>query len=109
MGASTEPTYSRKLTKLDGKLEWSKPAVQLEREIRAYAGWPKSYANVNGIDCVITKARIINESGTPGTLKVLDKNLVVFCKEAALVIELLKPAGKKEMSGQAYLAGHPLK
>jgi len=31
-----EPTYSRKLTKADGQLDWTKPAIQLEREVRAY-------------------------------------------------------------------------
>src|SRR5262249_45964550 len=42
MGIPTEPSYSRKLTKEDGIIDWKKPAEQIEREIRAFADWPKS-------------------------------------------------------------------
>lgn len=103
---SKEPSYTRKLTKSDGVIDWSKPAQQIEREIRAYTGWPKSRTTLNEIDCVITKASVINKSGKPGEYCIDNKSLYVFCKENALNIELLKPSGKKEMSIEAFLAGY---
>ena len=39
-------SYSRKLVKEDGLVDWQKPAEVLEREVRAYAGWPKSRAKI---------------------------------------------------------------
>lgn len=54
-------TYSRKLTKSDGKIDWQKSANQIEREVRAYAGWPKSKTTINGADIVVTKSHIQNE------------------------------------------------
>ncbi|MDO8265467.1 MAG: methionyl-tRNA formyltransferase [Candidatus Saccharibacteria bacterium] len=100
------PSYTRKLTKLDGNIDWSKSAEQIEREIRAYSGWPKSKTTLNGVDCVITNASIINKSGKPGDYFIDNKSLYVFCGENALIIERLKPAGKKEMDIAGFLAGY---
>jgi methionyl-tRNA formyltransferase len=101
-----EVSYSRKLTKGDGILDWRKPAVQLEREVRAFIGWPKSRAEFGGLEAVVTKARIIEASGKPGTTAVIDKQPVVYCGEQALALERIKPAGKKEMAGESFLAGY---
>lgn len=101
-----EPTYSRKITKEDGIINWQKTAVQLDREIRAFLGWPKSTTTLAGRDVVITKAHVVNLSGEPGKATIQNKALVVFCGENALEIDALKPAGKQEMTGQAFLAGY---
>lgn len=103
---SRQVSYTRKLTKSDGAIDWSKPAQQIEREIRAYTGWPKSRTNLSGIDCVITKARTQEISGEPGKLFINDKILGVYCGQGALIIERLKPAGKNEMDVVGFLAGY---
>lgn len=101
-----EPTYSRKITKEDGIIDWRKTATQLDREIRAFLDWPKSTTTLAGRDVVITRAHIVNLSGEPGKAAIQNKALVVFCGEDALEIDALKPAGKQEMTGQAFLAGY---
>jgi methionyl-tRNA formyltransferase len=99
-------SYSRKLTKEDGVLDWSKPAEQLEREIRAFLGWPKSRTRLKDLDVVITKTHVVDETGEPGTWVIKDKQPIVYCGSKALVIDMLKPAGKKEMTGEGFLAGY---
>lgn len=101
-----EATYSRKLTKEDGIIVWNKSADQIEREIRAFLEWPKSRATIAGKDVVITKAHVVNESGKAGTFIVQNKQLLAFCGEKSLAIDRLKPAGKQEMTSEAFLAGH---
>jgi methionyl-tRNA formyltransferase len=101
-----EVSYSRKLTKDDGILDWTKPARVLEREIRAFIEWPKSRGALGKMDVIITKAHVADETGTPGGVTVTDKLPVVYCGEQALVLDRLKPAGKQEMTGQAFLAGY---
>lgn len=101
-----QTSYSRKLTKEDGQLDWSKPAVQLEREIRAFIEWPKSRTTIRGIDIVITKAHVVKTSGRPGTTEVCEKLPIVHCGENALALDRLKPAGKQEMTGEGFLAGY---
>lgn len=106
----TQATADRLIRKADGVIDWQKDAEQLEREVRAYAGWPRSRASLAQKEVVLTKVRLAHETGgAPGTIKTDKKRLVVFCKQGALEIEELIPAGKKAMSGQAFLAGyHPL-
>lgn len=102
---SMEPTYSRKLAKEDGKLDWTKPADQLEREIRAFHEWPKSRATIAGKEVIITEASVTNVSGKPGEILRAAKKLTVACGRNGLLIEQLKPAGGREMSAAAFLAG----
>lgn len=99
-------TYSRKLKKEDGQIDWQKSAATIAREIRAYSEWPKSYTKINDLDLIITKAKVINENGKPGDIKLGKNTLVVNCGEKSLKIENLKPSGKKEMSIQSFLAGY---
>jgi len=99
-------TYSRKLTKADGIIDWQKPAEQIEREIRAFLGWPASRTQLANKDVIITSVRVLTDLGESGKAVVKDKNLVIFCGKNALIIDSLKPAGKKEMSGAAFVVGH---
>lgn len=99
-------TYSRKLNKEDGKIIWTKPAEIIEREIRAFAEWPKSYGIVAGKEVVVTKAHVVPGAGDPGESTVVWKDLLVFCGEDALQIERLKPTGKNEMNAEAFINGY---
>lgn len=107
-------TYSRKLTKEDGRIDWNKPAEQIEREIRAFQGWPGSYTTLAGKEVTITSAHAVpaNTPGAkPGDIEVITEGktfvaLVVHCAKGYLCIDSLKPAGKKEMSSSAFVAGH---
>jgi methionyl-tRNA formyltransferase len=100
------PTYSRRLSKEDGKLDWAKPATQLEREIRAYIAWPHSYTSLAGRDVIITQAEVVDRAGRPGEIQKQGKRLFICCGKQALEVLALKPAGKSTMSAEAFLAGY---
>lgn len=107
-------TYSRKLTKEDGRIDWSKPANIIEREIRAFTGWPGSFTELAGKKVIITKAHAVpsnNPDLKPGDTEVITHGkkviaLTVQCGSGYLCIEQLKPEGKKEMTSQSFVAGH---
>jgi methionyl-tRNA formyltransferase len=99
-------TYSRKLSKEDSIVDWTKPADQIEREVRAFTGWPKTRATFAGLELVLTKTHVIDMAGTPGHTTVVGKLPVVFCGQQALALDMVKPAGKKEMTGEGFLAGY---
>lgn len=99
-------SYSRKLTKEDGNIDWTKPAEQIEREIRAFIEWPKSRVNLGGLEIVITRAHVVGGSGQPGKTTIAGKQPAIYCGQNLLAIDRLKPAGKKEMTGEAFLAGY---
>lgn len=101
-------SYSRKLEKSDSRLDFNKSASALEREVRAFTGWPRSRAKLGSTDVVITKSHVAEGSGTPGEIWRQDKNFGFYTAEGVLVIDSLVPAGKKEMSPEAFLAGYQI-
>lgn len=99
-------SYSRKLNKADGVIDWNKSAVQIAREIRAYYGWPNSRTQLAGKDITITKAHPMNGHAKPGEVIITKKSLVIGCGTGLLRIERIKPAGKSDMPVDAFLAGY---
>ena len=107
----SQAQYDQLITKDDGKLSdaaWQQPVAQLERRIRAYAGWPRSRTTVGATDIIITSAHVAPGDGSPGTLCLENKSLGIHANGGVLVIDSLIPAGKKEMSAAAFLAGYHL-
>ncbi len=104
---ASRATYSRKLAKAESQLDWTKSATVLEREVRAFLGWPGSKTSLNGIDVTITGATVGSPTTLePGTLSVTDSSLSIAASDRLLVIDALKPAGKKEMPIRAFLSGY---
>ncbi|MEO7363880.1 MAG: methionyl-tRNA formyltransferase [Candidatus Saccharimonadales bacterium] len=100
--ATTDPQMS----KSDAILDFQKPAERLEREIRAYAGWPRSRCTIGGQGVIITAAHVEPGEGTPGTIHLAGKQIGLQTSAGVLIINSLIPAGRKEMTGEAYLAGY---
>lgn len=102
-------TYSRKLTKEDGLIDWDKSAAQIEREIRTFIDWPKSRTTIKGKEVIITKAHaVLSAMGKPGDIEVLKERgiLIIHCGQGYLCIDRLKPAGKNEMDATSFTRGY---
>lgn len=103
---NSRASYCALITKADGLINWQKAATQLEREIRGFLGWPGSYTQLADKEVIITKVKVVKKSGTAGSILTDKRRLTIGCGQDALQIERLKPAGKKEMSTQEFLAGY---
>lgn len=103
-----EPTYSRKLAKQDGVLDWNKPAEQLEREIRAFVEWPKSRTALGGIELIVTAAHTetVAAGKQPGDYSATQRQLLVQTGSGSLALDRVKPAGKPEMTIESFLNGY---
>ena len=99
-------SYCKLITKTDGLSDWNKPALRIQREIRAYAGWPQSRTTLGGIDVIIISAQVKSGTATPGEVVINDNGLVVGTAENLLSIDIIKPLGKKEMPISAFLSGY---
>lgn len=104
-------TYSRKLTKTDSIINWEKPAEVLEREIRAFAGWPGSRTTLFNKDVIVTEAHAILStapSAKPGDITVVKDagEIGIATKNGTLWVTKLKPAGKKEMTAKEFTTGY---
>lgn len=100
-------THTSKIDKSRCPLDFTKPAAQLHNQIRGLSPWPVATAQIGGKRLKIHSSRLSDLSGKPGTVLSV-KPFVVACGEGALEITELQPEGKKRMSAEAYLLGHPL-
>ena len=92
-------TYAHKLNKDEARLDWSRPAVELERLVRAFNPWPICHSTLNGEALKIHAAQLGEGQGTPGSVLAADKSgLTVACGEGALRLTRLQLPGGKPLS-----------
>ena len=102
----TKATYDKLLTKELSSLDWQKTAERLAREVRAYAGWPRSRTVLDGVEIIVTGTHLGSGQGKPGSLWRQAQQFGIYTSDGVLIIDSLIPNGKKEMSGKAFLAGY---
>jgi methionyl-tRNA formyltransferase len=107
-------TYARKIVKADGRLDWSRPALELRNRMRAFTPWPGLWVNwtAQGSPRLlkIWRARVEPRQGHPGQVLQADKTgFVVACGVDALRIEQLQLEGGRTMTAAEFLAGHDIK
>lgn len=78
-------TYTKLLTRDDGKIDWRKPAKEIEKQIRAFDPWPGTYTMHQKKRLKILKAKLEN---------------------GKLIIEQVQPEGKKPMKFEDFLRGN---
>ena len=100
-------TYAAKIEKADGKLAWSRPSEELERQLRALNPWPGCWTEAGGQILRVLAAEIVTcDGGLPG--EVLDERLTVACGTGCLRITRLQRPGGKPMASAAFLRGFAL-
>ncbi|MFZ3203032.1 MAG: methionyl-tRNA formyltransferase [Pseudomonas sp.] len=97
-------TYAHKLNKDEARLDWTRPAVELQRLIRAFHPWPICHSTLNGEALKVHAAELGEGGGAPGTLLAADKQgLTVACGQGALRLTRLQlPGGKALDFGDLY-------
>ena len=92
-------TYAHKLNKDEARLDWSRPAVELERLVRAFNPWPICHSTLNGEALKVHAAQLGEGQGAPGSVLDADKTgLTVACGEGALRLTRLQLPGGKPLS-----------
>ena len=102
-------TEVRKLTKEDGRLDWTLPAETLNNRIRGFISWPGCFYETATGRIKVLGAAVESGRGVPGeVLDVSGAGPLVATGEGALRLLKVQPAGKRAMDGAAYLRGYPL-
>lgn len=102
-------TYAHKLAKDEGRLDWSRPAAELERQVRGLTPWPGVWCQGGGERLKVLRAAVAHgkEGATPGT--VLDEALTVACGGGtALRLLRVQRPGKSAMETADLLRGWPI-
>lgn len=100
-------TYAKKLGREEGRLDWRRPAVELERAVRALNPWPGVWFEHAGERIKVLAAAIAARGdAAPGT--VLDDRLTVACGVGALRPTTLQRGGRAAQDAAAFLRGYPV-
>jgi methionyl-tRNA formyltransferase len=103
----TRATTCKKLTKEQGRLDWSEPAIELERRVRAMNPWPGTVTRLpGGADLYVWRARAARGgSGAPGTVLEASKRLVIATGDGSLELTEVQLAGKRILPAADFLRG----
>ncbi|GBQ26640.1 methionyl-tRNA formyl transferase [Gluconacetobacter sacchari DSM 12717] len=98
-------TYAPRLTREDGRIDWSQDAAALDRQIRALTPWPGTFTTLDGQVIKIGSAAPspARHLAPPGTI--LDDALTVACGKGALRITRLQRPGRSMMDTNLFLRG----
>ena len=109
---TADATYSPKLTREDGKIDWSEPAEVIERQIRAFDPWPGAFSQLSETTKKARKLKVFRATvcdqsiGVPGTIITPnDLEVLVATGRGALRLEEVQLEGKRRMSAADFLRG----
>lgn len=113
-------TYAPRLTKEDGAIDWSSPAVRIHNLIRGLHPWPHAFSFLGGRRFILLRSSVdgpatsfdtpppgSRSAGPPGTIvESTGDRLIVATGDGALGLLQIQPEGKQPMSAREFLAGH---
>ncbi len=105
-------TFTKILSREDGKINWSKSAEDIERMVRAYAPWPGTFTNFKDKNLKILACHpegVLTTEGShkPGDFfKTSDKKLAAQCGTGILILDQVQPEGKRPMPGMDFARGY---
>jgi methionyl-tRNA formyltransferase len=98
-------TYAPMLKKEEGRLDFTHPADELERRVRAFHPWPGAFMDFDGTLLKIHRAHVEVGDAEMGQRLMYGDQPAVGAGNGLLVLDEVQPAGKKPMSGKSFLAG----
>lgn len=111
-------TRVKKLTKSDGRIDWNRPAIEVERHVRGMQPWPGPFSELQQLGRPAQRIQILGVqvvpleepvAGRPGDVLAVDPTrIMVRCAEHAVQILQLQPDGKRPMAAAEYLRGRKL-
>jgi len=105
-----QATYAPQIRKEDGLIDWTEPAVIIERQTRAFDPWPGAYSYWQGRRLKITRAEPLPAwcgPEEPGTVVGAGQGVAVATGEGALLLHELQAEGKRRVDCASFLRGQP--
>ncbi|MFA7662323.1 MAG: methionyl-tRNA formyltransferase [Patescibacteria group bacterium] len=102
-------SFTKIITKYDGKIDWQKSATEIECQIRAYFPWPGSFTFWNSKRLKIIASKVAEleiKNKKPGQVFVEENKILIACGQGVLEIEKLQLEGKLEMSAEIFIRGY---
>ena len=103
-----EPTYARKITPAEARIDWARPAAEIDAHIRGLSPFPGAWCEApDGTRMKVLMSRLsLNGTGEPG--EVLDDTLLVGCGEGAVRLMRVQREGRAAQDAGEFLKGFPI-
>lgn len=101
-------TYAQKLERHESRIDWFRPAGEIDRQIRGLQPWPLAAGLIDGKRVAFLQARVLDETPAagPGTIvEAGSAGLVVACASGSVRITDVLPEGRRAMTAAAFLNG----
>jgi methionyl-tRNA formyltransferase len=98
-------SYATKIDKAEARVDWSRPAVEVDRLIRGLSPFPGAWCKIDGARVKLLRSRVADEQGDPGQVL---RGMVIACGTGAIEITLAQREGKRPMTAEEFLRGKPL-
>ncbi len=98
-------TLTRPLVKADGWIDWNKPAVEIERQVRAMWDWPRAWTTLRGDLLQVHRAAVdpFHLDSPPGTIDSLHGVPAIATGSGRLILEIAQSAGSNPLPGAVWL------
>ncbi|AZB62702.1 methionyl-tRNA formyltransferase [Cereibacter sphaeroides] len=98
-------TYAEKIAKAEAGIDWTRPAAEIDRQIRGLSPFPGAWTLLNGERVKLLRCRLAEGHGAPGAVL---GGLTIACGTCAVEITLAQREGKRPMEPEEFLRGFPL-
>jgi methionyl-tRNA formyltransferase len=97
-------TFAPMIKKEDGRIDWSRTAQDIARQVRAFNPWPSAFTSLGGRLIKIHRARALPGSGSeaPATVVTVGDTLLVTTGSGLLAVEELQLEGRKRLPASAF-------
>lgn len=102
----TLATYAPQIEKEQGAIDWNRPAIEIDRQVRAFTPWPGSYCSWNQKRLIVLEGGPIDGRGEVGLVKQMGNKIVIGTAEGLYVPTRLQVAGGKPLPIQAFINGY---
>ncbi len=99
-------TYAHKITPAETRIDWTRPAREIDCMIRGLSPTPGAWFELEGVRMKVLMSRLGAGVGSPG--KTLDDGLLVACGEGAVRLLKVQREGRGPMEAEAFLRGQPV-
>jgi methionyl-tRNA formyltransferase len=102
-----EPSICRLIRKEDGRIDWNRPAAEIERMVRAYTPWPSAHTTWRGEMFKVLAATVLAGAAAPGRIVSTPAGPAAGTGAGLLLLNTVQAAGKRAAPAAAFANGAP--
>ena len=101
-------TYAQKISSQEAKIDWTRPATEVDCHIRGLSPFPGAWFEFGGVRVKALNSRLASGEGAPGEIICASRQIVAACGAGAVELVMLQRAGKRQQNAEEFLRGFSL-